>query len=219
MSDELVAAFRRQNPKAAAGLTDEEIEPFAEHHSGGLVVMGSPAGEPTGVDLREYYAKMHDSWGPDDAIVVHCYDVDQIDESDPRSDQVTYHEDSRSAFRHFLSWLRGPEPKDEPPQQQRTAILGTCGTQDHVGIHRFQNDPDPCIDWTDSLVKVVTVVHTFRVHPDLPDADIDNIVNTMTIQVQEPVVGYSDDMSLNEITCDTSHVTVHWSAQDITKEV
>lgn len=62
--------FLAQNDEFAEGLTAEDldvIEMYAEHHCGGLYVLGR--------DLDGgRYVKLHDSWGPDECVVVHTYD-------------------------------------------------------------------------------------------------------------------------------------------------
>lgn len=65
-----------QNEIAARGLTEDEVraaEDFAEHHAGGLFVLGCYVdGKP------ELYVKMHDSWGDEDKVVVHVYHHDDM---------------------------------------------------------------------------------------------------------------------------------------------
>lgn len=93
-------AFMGQNPDAAETLTIEQVRPYAEHHSGGLVVLGAPA-------LRDNcYVKMHDTWGPGlpdepGSVVVHEYDLDGTG----AVDEVTYFTSGREAFAHFLNLI------------------------------------------------------------------------------------------------------------------
>lgn len=93
--------FLDQNPLTAAGLTEadrEEAEPFAEFHCGGLYVLIRPL-EGT------RYVKMHDSWGPDENIVVHVYDNEDADDPDER---VYEFDDGQTAFRAF-AWTEFDE--------------------------------------------------------------------------------------------------------------
>jgi hypothetical protein len=90
--------FLDQNEIAAATLTRDEVEAFAEHHAGGLHVLGSyfDNGERSG------YVKMHDSWGDDENVIVHEYDPDN---PDPDDDDDIVHEFStgRAALDYFLT--------------------------------------------------------------------------------------------------------------------
>ncbi len=78
MTARIVKEFLEQNP-GCEGIDEDDIETFAEHHSGGLVVLGAPT-------VRAYYVKLHDTWGPGTPnepgdIVVHEYPLE-----DPRED-------------------------------------------------------------------------------------------------------------------------------------
>lgn len=89
-------AFLAQNEIAGQQLTIEEIAPYAEHHSGGLMVLGSFTEDGT-------YVKMHDSWGPGKPdepgdVVVHEYDPDDTE----GMDEVSYFDTGREAFEFFL---------------------------------------------------------------------------------------------------------------------
>lgn len=93
-------AFLEQNEIAAATLTVMEIAPYAEHHCGGLFVLGCPVGS-------DRYAKLHDSWGGEDTVVLHIYNPDfefageGDDDFDP--DETVQHFDTgREAFAAFL---------------------------------------------------------------------------------------------------------------------
>lgn len=75
MSRHDASVFLAQNPLAAETLADkiETIEPFAEHHAGGMVVLADYSGVKPGL-----YVKLHDSWGPEDKVIVHEYDPDDL---------------------------------------------------------------------------------------------------------------------------------------------
>lgn len=51
-------AFLGQNPICAETLSLEDVGGLAEHHAGGLAVLGAPA------SIEGRYVKMHDTWGP-----------------------------------------------------------------------------------------------------------------------------------------------------------
>jgi hypothetical protein len=90
-------AFLEQNQVCAETLDLEEIAWAAEHHSGGLFVLGSHSAEDG------YYVKMHDTWGPGKPdepgnVVVHEYDPD-----DPEGyDEVSYFDTGTEAYADFL---------------------------------------------------------------------------------------------------------------------
>lgn len=100
-----VALFLEQNPHSANGLSRDQIEPYATHHAGGLVVLHGYAG--TG-----RHVKMHDTWGPGTEngeepgdVIVHDYDPDSTDEHD---ETITYFTDGPTAFEAFLTALGEP---------------------------------------------------------------------------------------------------------------
>lgn len=53
------------------------------------------------------------------------------------------------------------------------------------------------------MSKYIEVTHWFRVDDEATEEQISTIVGTMTVQVEEPVVGYDDEMAMNELTIDT----------------
>lgn len=56
-------------------------------------------------------------------------------------DAVDYAE--KAGFKDYsLSPTSSPVNNGNDPEN-----LGECNS--HDGVHQFQNDPDPCIDWTD----------------------------------------------------------------------
>lgn len=66
--------FLAQNTKTAAHITEEQAKELrdwehAEHHSGGLLVLGRPFDDGL-------YVKMHDGWGNNDDPVLHVYSLD-----------------------------------------------------------------------------------------------------------------------------------------------
>ncbi|GAB3081145.1 hypothetical protein GCM10027053_52160 [Intrasporangium mesophilum] len=93
-------AFLAQNAAFAAGLTAEgleAIEAFAEHHSGGLYVLGRQVSD-------ELYVKTHDSWGPgmpDEPgdVVVHLYSLDD----EQSLDLVLFFNDGTAALAAFFA--------------------------------------------------------------------------------------------------------------------
>lgn len=94
MSD--LEIFLNQNPLTAASLTPEQleaIEPYAEHHAGGLFVLGKHL-------EGDRYAKVHDSWGDDGSVVLHAYDPDEPD--DP-AETITEYATGHEAIVAFLS--------------------------------------------------------------------------------------------------------------------
>lgn len=118
----LIEAFRRQNPELSARLMDHEIEGWAEHHAGGLLVLGSWTS-----DARRY-VKAHDTWGPGlpdepGEIVVHEYDPEtagsghlhsEVDLEDGIVEQiwtdgsyVWFFTNPEQAFAFFLSRVEG----------------------------------------------------------------------------------------------------------------
>lgn len=100
--------FLAQNEIAAATLTLDDIEGWAEHHAGGLMVLmfnNLPDGR---------VVKLHDSWGdPEDAVVVHTYDPDKPDDED---ETIAYFMTGRVAFDHFLSLTSGAGRNLTPDQ-------------------------------------------------------------------------------------------------------
>jgi hypothetical protein len=71
---DMLDAFLAQNTKTARHVTEEQkVElrewEHAEHHSGGLIVLGRPFDEGL-------YVKMHDGWGNNDDPVLHIYSLD-----------------------------------------------------------------------------------------------------------------------------------------------
>lgn len=96
-------AFIDQNPYSARGLSRDQIELYAEHHSGGLIVLGGYAGSGS-------YVKMHDTWGPGTEggepgdIVVHEYDPENFNE-DAEDDKVAFFTDGPTALKAFLTAL------------------------------------------------------------------------------------------------------------------
>lgn len=63
-------------------------------------------------------------------------------------------------------------------------------------------------------MRHVIVTHVFDVADDITDEEIHTVVGTMSVQVEEPVVGYSDDLSMNEITIDTTNIDVGVAIED-----
>lgn len=98
----LVRGFAEQNPDAMTGIDSDVVRTYAEHHSGGLIVMGRALGDGR-------YVKMHDSWGdPDDEpeghVVVHVYDTDPdpLMSEDP-TETITYFPTGAAALPAFLA--------------------------------------------------------------------------------------------------------------------
>lgn len=86
------AAFLAQNDLSAATLTAKQVAPYAQHHSGGLVVLA-------GYDkVTGQCVKMHDSWGDDGEIVLHTYDPNADDESET----MVFYGVGSTAFARFL---------------------------------------------------------------------------------------------------------------------
>lgn len=88
-----VADFLAQNDLFSADLTahDREVAaPYAEHHAGGLFVLGRRIND-------RLYVKAHDSWGDDGKIVVHVYDPDAAD-----GGTVDYFDSGHDALVRFL---------------------------------------------------------------------------------------------------------------------
>jgi hypothetical protein len=56
------------------------------------------------------------------------------------------------------------------------------------------------------MTRFVEVHHTFQVPDEVTDEQVATIVGTMTVQVEEPVVGYTED-SFNELTVPTHEIT------------
>lgn len=94
--------FLSQNDGYAETLTDDDratVEQYAEHHSGGLYVLGRAL--ESGL-----YVKSHESWGgPDDVLgrehVVHMYDPDADD--DGTEVVLQYFDTGHEALQAFLS--------------------------------------------------------------------------------------------------------------------
>jgi len=95
--------FLVQNAVAAGTLADQEqvdaVMQFAEHHAGGLVVLGRSLDDGR-------YVKMHDSWGDDGKVVVHAYDPE--DEM-INADVEYYFDTGAEALERFLAF--GTEPR------------------------------------------------------------------------------------------------------------
>lgn len=92
MSD--MDAFLEQNDLCAATLTPQnvdDLEPYAQHYSGGLVVVLRDLGD-------DRYVKMHDSWGDDGQIVVHAYNTLTDEDETER-----YFDAGWQAAEHFFS--------------------------------------------------------------------------------------------------------------------
>lgn len=74
-------AFLAQNGYAAETLEYDEIAPYAEHHAGGLVVLGEMS------TRAGYYVKVHDTWGEagpnGEEIIVHEYPLDEPEGQGP----------------------------------------------------------------------------------------------------------------------------------------
>lgn len=89
--------FLAQNTLVAESITDADtkaVEDFAEHHAGGLYVLGRPVGDGR-------YIKLHDSWGDDEMIVVHAYDPN---DQDDESESETYYANGSDAVAAFLTF-------------------------------------------------------------------------------------------------------------------
>ena len=120
----LAKEFIVQNALAAETLTADEVAPYAEHHSGGLIVLGAhlPDGR---------YAKVHDSWADEAKVVLHAYDPDFVmPTDDPAADpreSVAEYDTGREALDELLRLLKGTlkiggveyskTPGDGPPDQ------------------------------------------------------------------------------------------------------
>lgn len=63
--------------------------------------------------------------------------------------------------------------------------------------------------------KRVTVNHSFVVDEEVTAEQIGHLIGTMTVQVEEAVVGYDDEMSMNELTVDTSHIEVAHTVENV----
>lgn len=116
--------FLEQNDAALTGLTAEDVETvdfYAEHHAGGLYVVGGrmPDGR---------YVKAHDTWGdPDDGeVVVNAYDPDSDrDEwgdniADTTGDAVEYFDtmhDALARFRALVEDVPDLPPNAGPPEK------------------------------------------------------------------------------------------------------
>lgn len=88
-------AFLEQNTLCAADLTEDDIEAvifYAEHHCGGASVLARAG-------LGHRAIKMHDSWGPDENVVVHIYETD----GDDPDDEVYPFTSGHEALAFFLS--------------------------------------------------------------------------------------------------------------------
>lgn len=87
-------AFLAQNELSAEGLTVSEIEDYATHHAGGLIVL-----------LRYlddgWLVKLHDSWGSSEDIVVHRYDPNADDPEFSDSQMIWDFTDAAEAFAFF----------------------------------------------------------------------------------------------------------------------
>lgn len=101
--------FLIQNDTAACDLTDEDretVEAYAEHHAGGLYVLGRevrPAPD-------RVYVKMHDDWGDGEQVVVHTYNPDydgDAPDGDP-VERVEFFDSGHAALARFLTV--GDEP-------------------------------------------------------------------------------------------------------------
>lgn len=97
VKDDDLIRFLEQNELAADTITPEQLATlengFAEHHAGGLFVLIRRVGER--------YLKLHDSWGDENMVVLHCYDPGSPD--DPSEVEV-YFKDGRTAVDAFLAW-------------------------------------------------------------------------------------------------------------------
>lgn len=99
--------FMAQNTLAAQTVTPEQAEQadaFAEHHCGGLYVLGAPLGER--------YVKCHDSWGDEGTVVVHAYDP----EDGGTPDDVWHFPTGEQAVARFLDLVEG-HPSSRPVEQ------------------------------------------------------------------------------------------------------
>lgn len=98
MSNITAGDFLLQNEFFRVGLTKDDYETihaYADHHSGGLLVLWRPLGDG-------YHAKAHDSWGPGTPdepgnIVVHVYNDEGDDEV------VRYFDNGHDAIEAFLT--------------------------------------------------------------------------------------------------------------------
>lgn len=86
--------FLSQNEIAAATLLAGDVEGYAEHHAGGLIVL-----------LRHldngWLVKLHDSWGADEEVVVHRYDPNADDPEFSDTEEVWAFQTGAEAFRFF----------------------------------------------------------------------------------------------------------------------
>ena len=97
-SEELTR-FLAQNERTTATILPEQVAMighFAEHHSGGLYVLGRELDDGR-------YVKMHDSWGDDEYVVVHAYDPMGASRRVERDDEEeTYFKKGSDAILAFL---------------------------------------------------------------------------------------------------------------------
>lgn len=61
---------------------------------------------------------------------------------------------------------------------------------------------------SDGPWKRVVVTHSFTVLEGLTDDELGALIGTMTVQVEEPVVGYDDPMCMNEVTTEVRNIEV-----------
>jgi hypothetical protein len=111
--------FLHQNERVAATITAEQrdaIEHYAEHHSGGLYVLGRELDDGR-------YVKLHDSWGDDEYVVVHAYDPmggsRRVERDDEEETYFKKGSDAIDAFLYYEERLNGRlcrycgEPEDK----------------------------------------------------------------------------------------------------------
>lgn len=112
--------FFDQNATAAQSLTVDQVEAFADHHAGGLVVLWRSLSD-------DWSVKMHDSWGgPDDDgndVIVHVY---RNSDEDPR-DTVTYYATGREAYAAFMA--------AEAPDHAPVTLSGPVGQREEDIVH------------------------------------------------------------------------------------
>lgn len=139
--------FLRQNERFAADLAPEDVatlELYAEHHAGGLFVLGRPLDDGR-------YVKAHDSWGDDESIVVHAYDPDDSDADDVEE----YFTSGRKALAAFLayddteereyevSWrinVSGTSPRDAAERALDLILTGSLSRVFEVDLKRADGE-------------------------------------------------------------------------------
>ncbi len=93
--NDLTSRFKDQNPLVSKDLWDEQIEPYARYHSGGLVVLTAPRKDAPG------YVKLHDDWADNLQVLVHGYSPDD----DLGSEDVAFFNSGTKAYEYFLTQI------------------------------------------------------------------------------------------------------------------